>query len=100
MTTSLFSAMMLTARSVFHKVKLINYLFHVQQLMSWAVDQMRITFRLEVLDAENKVINKIEQSEELHLQELKRKLSENGNWREFLTVKPNRRLWHAADISC
>ena len=55
-TTDLSSAMRLTARSVFHKAKLINDRFHVQQLMSEAIDQMRIAFRWEVLDAENKAI--------------------------------------------
>ena len=44
-TTDLSSAMMLTARSVFHKAKLINDRFHVQRLMSDAIDQMRIVLR-------------------------------------------------------
>ena len=55
-TTDLSSAMMLTVRSVFCKAKLVNDRFHVQQLMSEAVDQMRIALRWEVLDAENKAI--------------------------------------------
>ena len=55
-TTDLSSAMMLTARSVFPKAQLVNDRFHVQQLMSEAVDQMRIAIRWEVLDAENKAI--------------------------------------------
>ena len=55
-TTDLSSAMMLTARSVFPKAQLVNDRFHVQQLMSEAVDQMRIVLRWEVLDAENKAI--------------------------------------------
>ena len=55
-TTDLSSAMMLTVRTVFRNAKLINDRFHVQQLMSEAVDQMRIAFRWEVLDAENKAI--------------------------------------------
>ena len=55
-TTDLSSAMMLTARSVFPKAQLVNDRFHVQQLMSEAVDQMRIALRWEVLDAENKAI--------------------------------------------
>jgi transposase len=44
-TTDLSSAMMLTVRTVFHRAKLINDRFHVQQLMSEAIDQMRIAFR-------------------------------------------------------
>ena len=55
-TTDLSSAMMLTARTVFPRAKLINDRFHVQQLMTEAVDQMRIAFRWEVLEAENKAI--------------------------------------------
>ena len=55
-TTDLSSAMMLTVRTVFPMAKLINDRFHVQQLMAEAVDQMRIAFRWEVLDAENRAI--------------------------------------------
>lgn len=55
-TTDLSSAMMLTVRTVFHRAKLINDRFHVQQLMSEAIDQMRIAFRWEILEAENKAI--------------------------------------------
>lgn len=55
-TTDLSSAMMLTVRTVFPSAKLINDRFHVQQLMSEAVDQLRIRYRWEVLDAENKAI--------------------------------------------
>lgn len=57
-TTDLSSAMMLTVRNVFPKAKLINDRFHVQQLMAEAVDQMRITFRWEVLAEENEAIKK------------------------------------------
>lgn len=55
-TTDLSSAMMLTVRSVFPKAMLINDRFHVQQLMTEAIDQMRIAYRWVVLDAENKAI--------------------------------------------
>lgn len=55
-TTDLSSAMMLTVRTVFPKAKLINDRFHVQQLMTDAIDQLRIRYRWEVLDAENKAI--------------------------------------------
>ena len=55
-TTDLSSAMMLTVRNVFQKAKLINDRFHVQQLMTEAIDQMRIAFRWEVLEEENKAI--------------------------------------------
>ena len=55
-TTDLSSAMMLTVRTVFPRAKLINDRFHVQQLMAEAVYQMRIAFRWEVLDAENRAI--------------------------------------------
>lgn len=55
-TTDLSSAMMLTVRNVFPKAKLINDRFHVQQLVSEAIDQMRIGYRWEVLAQENKAI--------------------------------------------
>lgn len=55
-TTDLSSAMMLTVRTSFPGAKLINDRFHVQQLMSEAVDQLRIRHRWEVLDQENKAI--------------------------------------------
>lgn len=55
-TTDLSSAMMLTARKAFPGASLINDRFHVQQLISEAVDQLRIRYRWEVLDAENKAI--------------------------------------------
>lgn len=57
-TTDLSSAMMLTVRTVFPKARLINDRFHVQQLMTEAVDQMRIAFRWEVLADENEAIKK------------------------------------------
>ena len=55
-TTDLSSAMMLTVRKCFPAAKLINDRFHVQQLMSEAVDQIRIRLRWQVLDEENKKI--------------------------------------------
>lgn len=55
-TTDLSSAMMLTVRTAFPAASLINDRFHVQQLISEAVDQLRIRHRWEVLDAENKAI--------------------------------------------
>ncbi len=55
-TTDLSSAMMLTARRSFPAAQLINDRFHVQQLINEAVDQLRIKYRWEVLDAENKAI--------------------------------------------
>ncbi len=55
-TTDLSSAMMLTVRTVFPKAKLINDRFHVQQLMTEAIDQMRIALRWEVLARENDAI--------------------------------------------
>lgn len=55
-TTDLSSAMMLTVRTVFPGASLINDRFHVQKLISEAVDQLRIRHRWEVLDAENKAI--------------------------------------------
>ena len=55
-TTDLSSAMMLTVKTVFPKATLINDRFHVQQLVTDAIDQMRIGFRWQVLAEENKAI--------------------------------------------
>lgn len=55
-TTDLSSAMMLTVRNAFPRASLVNDRFHVQQLISEAVDQLRIRHRWEVLDAENKAL--------------------------------------------
>ena len=55
-TTDLSSAMMLTVRTVFPKAMLINDRFHVQQLVTDAIDQMRIGFRWQVLAEENKAV--------------------------------------------
>ena len=55
-TTDLSSAMMLTVRTSFPRARLVNDRFHVQQLISEAVDQLRLRYRWEVLDAENKAI--------------------------------------------
>lgn len=55
-TTDLSSAMMMTARAVFPKAMLVNDRFHVQRLVSEAIDQMRIGLRWEILAEENKAI--------------------------------------------
>lgn len=57
-TTDMSSAMMLIARKSFPAAQLINDRFHVQQLMNEAVDQLRVKYRWEVLDAENNAIRK------------------------------------------
>lgn len=55
-TTELSSAMMQTVKKVFPGATLINDRFHVQQLMSEAVDRLRIRLRRQVLEEENKAI--------------------------------------------
>ena len=55
-TTDLSSAMMMTARAAFPKAMLVNDRFHVQRLVSKAIDQMRIGLRWEILAEENKAI--------------------------------------------
>ena len=55
-TTDLSSAMMLTVRTAFPGASLVNDRFHVQQLISEAIDQLRIRHRWEILEAENKAI--------------------------------------------
>lgn len=74
-TTDLSSAMMLTVRTAFPRAMLINDRFHVQQLMSEAVDQIRIRHRWEVLDKENKEIKEHRR---------KRKVCKNRQEREAL----------------
>lgn len=78
-TTDLSSAMMLTVRTAFPGASLINDRFHVQQLLSEAVDQLRIRHRWEVLDAENKSIRKHRQK----LKEAKTKEEKEsiGQWK-------------------
>ena len=48
--------MMLTVKTVFPKAMLISDRFHVQQLVTEAIGQIRIRYRWEVLDAENKAV--------------------------------------------
>ena len=48
--------MMQTVKKVFPGATLINDRFHVQQLMSEAVDRLRIRLRRQVLEEENKAI--------------------------------------------
>ena len=55
-TTDLSSAMMLTVRGAFPRAMPINDRFHVQQLVSEAIDQMRVGLRWKVLADENKAI--------------------------------------------
>lgn len=55
-TTDLSSAMMLTVRTSFKSATLINDRFHVQKLISEAIDQLRIRHRWEILDEENRDI--------------------------------------------
>lgn len=56
------SAMMLTVRTIFPKTKLINDRFHVQQLMTEAIDQMRIALRWEMLAEKNRAIKEHRQN--------------------------------------
>ncbi len=81
-TTDLSSAMMLTARTAFPGAMLINDRFHVQQLMSEAVDQMRIRYRWEVLDRENKAIR--EHRERRKAAKTKEEKERIGKWKPEL----------------
>lgn len=56
-TTDLSSAMMLIVKSAFPNATLTNDRFHVQKLMMEAVDQIRIAYRWEVLEQENRQIS-------------------------------------------
>lgn len=55
-TTDLSSAMMLTVCRAFSRATLVNDRFHVQQLFTEAIDQLRIRHRWEVLEEENRSI--------------------------------------------
>ena len=55
-TTDLSSAMMLIVKTVFPNAMLINDRFHVQQLVTESIDQMRIKYRWEMLAEENQAI--------------------------------------------
>lgn len=77
-TTDLSSAMMLTVRRVFPGAKLINDRFHVQQLMSEAVDQIRIRLRWQVLDRENKAVR--EHREKRKAAKTKEERESIGRW--------------------
>lgn len=55
-TTDLSSAMMLTVHTALPAASLINDRFHVQQLISEAIDWLRIRHRWKVLNAEHKAI--------------------------------------------
>lgn len=70
--------MMLTVRKAFPGAKLINDRFHVQQLMSEAVDQLRIHYRWEVLDAENQAIR--EHRQKRNAAKNRRERDEIGKW--------------------
>ena len=77
-TTDLSSAMMLTVRTAFPGAKLINDRFHVQQLISEAVDQLRIRYRWEVLETENKAIREhMEKRKAAKTKEMRERI---GSW--------------------
>lgn len=82
-TTDLSSAMMLIARKAFPRASLINDRFHVQQLISEAVDQLRIRHRWEVLDAENKAIRE---------HRARRKAAKNRQEREIIGLWEPQRM--------
>ncbi len=75
-TTDLSSAMMLTARNVFPSASLVNDRFHVRQLISVAVDQLRIRYRWEILDAENEAIREHRQKRKNAVSKEERELIE------------------------
>lgn len=86
-TTDLSSAMMLTVRKVFPAAKLINDRFHVQQLMSEAVDQLRIHYRWEVLEAENRAIKEHRQKRKAAVNKEERYKIGKGNPSEWKILR-------------
>lgn len=90
-TTDLSSAMMLIVNTVFPMAMLVNDRFHVQKLVSEAIDQMRIAFRWEVLAEENKAIKE---------HRAKRKAAHTraekdiiGEWKPERMEKQNLKYW-------
>ena len=112
-TTDLSSAMMLTARRVFPTAKLVNDRFHVQQLMSEAVDQLRIRFRWQVLEEENSAYASAGRCSKKrtgpcvptarngkpHARSRSGKTSVHGNPPGWPMVKPFRKSWPGAGTS-
>ena len=98
-TTDLSSAMMLTVKTVFPKAMLINDRFHVQQLVTDAIDQMRIGFRWEVLPKRTRPSGNTVPGARPHTPERRRTLSAIGSPRGWKTERPSRRSWHAAVTS-
>lgn len=86
-TADLSLAMMLTVRKVFPAAKLINDRFHVQQLMSEAVNQLRIHYRWKVLDAENRLSGSIVKRRKKHRVRRKGRGKGDGSLKEWRTEK-------------
>lgn len=96
-TTDLSSAMMLTVRKSFPRASLVNDRFHVQQLMSEAIDQLRVRYRWEVLDAENRAFRQHRKRRKNAASKAERELI--GPWepeRMENGCAPCRRSWRAA----
>lgn len=98
-TTDLSSAMMLTVRTVFPKAMLINDRFHVQQLVTDAIDQMRIGFRWQVLAEENKAIKEHRAKRKAVHTRAEKELIGEWNRYGWKMERQSRRLWHAAVTS-
>ena len=97
-TTDLSSAMMMTARAAFPKAMLVNDRFHVQRLVSEAIDQMRIGLRWEILAEENKAIRAHRARRRAARTRAEKDLV--GEWEpeRMGTGRQGRRSWHAAAI--
>ncbi len=69
------------------------------QLISEAVDQLRFTTPLEVLDAENKAVREHRQRRKEATSKEERELIGDWSQRGWRTARPYRRSWLAAGIS-
>lgn len=73
-TSDLSGAMKYIAKKSFPKAQLISDRFHVQQLMSTAIDEMRVELRWKVIETENQRLKECRQQEN----EYKPIIEENG----------------------
>jgi transposase len=95
-TLDMSPAMEAIVRGAFPKAKLVTDRFHVQQLISEALQEIRVSFRREVMKEENEAIKKARKEKERY----KPKLYHNGDTRKqllarsrYLLFKPSSK-WH------
>jgi transposase len=95
-TLDMSPAMEAIVRTSFPKAKLVTDRFHVQQLVSEALQEIRVSFRREAMKEENRAIKKARKEKKRY----KPKLYDNGDTRKqllarsrYLLFKPSSK-WH------